>query len=349
MPRGVKSSEPKAADVSRRPEWLNSSSPSSGAAAEAEAVSEHDQPSTVATSRSVSPSHLCPSTVHPGLAALSAAAVSSQSSLLGLLLKHATEDLNAYTYERDYCNHQLRTEGNLTPQEARMLRLRVLDADHQIRRCKQKTELIHFEASTGINPSLVMGEKGAVQAFVSHQTPVVSPTLPEPIPINHPESEVAAVDDSGAPAAKRRRRAEWTNEDYNNFKLDDSGDNEDSGVQVTRLGFWKCRLCTTEKYLRAGPGRQPSGPCKWPLKDVAKMIAHFTEMHHEHTPRERCAELGAALDKNRGPFEYWLRRSHSMSAADNALIEECVSALRAGKLPALLRKLSRAAASFPEH
>jgi hypothetical protein len=32
------------------------------------------------------------------------------------------------------------------------------------------------------------------------------------------------------------------------------------------------------------------------------MITHFTEMHAEHTPAERCAELGAALVQNRAYF-----------------------------------------------
>ncbi|KAL1895826.1 hypothetical protein Cpir12675_003048 [Ceratocystis pirilliformis] len=314
----------------------HSSSPS----VEAEGTSEQDPASTIATSRTNSPIHNVP---HPGLIALSTAAANSQSSLLGLLLKHVNEDLNAYTYDRDYCNYQLHNEANLTPEEARALRLRVMDANHKIRKCQQKSELIHFEAQTGINPSLVLGEKGAVQAFVPSEAPVVSPTIPEPIPLEDPGAE-----SNIPPVTKRRRKSEWTNEDYNTFKVDESGDNDDSGAQVQRLGFWKCRLCTTQKYLRAGPGRQPSGPCKWPLKDVAKMIAHFTEMHHEHMPRERCIELGDALDKNRGPFEYWLRRSHSISTADGPLIEECVGVLRSGKLPPILRKLSRAAASFPE-
>ncbi|KAL5611990.1 hypothetical protein BROUX41_000447 [Berkeleyomyces rouxiae] len=313
---------------------------SSSPSAEAEGGSEQDPASTIATSRTNSP---VPHVPHPGLIALSTAAASSQSSLLGLLLKHVNEDLNAYTYDRDYCNYQLRNDANLTPEEARALRLRVMDANHQIRKCQQKNELIQFEAQTGINPSLVLGEKGAVQAFVPPMAPIISPSIPEPIPIVDPDANTNV-----APVSKRRRKSEWTNEDYNSFKVEESGDNEDSGAQVQRLGFWKCRLCTTQKYLRAGPGRQPSGPCKWPLKDVAKMIAHFTEMHHEHLPRERCSELGDALDKNRGPFEYWLRRSHSMSAADDALIQECVDVLRSGKLPPILRKLSRAAASFPE-
>lgn len=68
---------------------------------------------------------------------------------------------------------------------------------------------------------------------------------------------------------------------------------------LTRLGFWECRLCKSQKYMLAGAGRQPSAPGKWPLKDIAKMITHYTELHGEHNSFERCMELGAALNVNR--------------------------------------------------
>jgi hypothetical protein len=129
--------------------------------------------------------------------------------------------------------------------------------------------------------------------------------------------------------------------------MDDIEDTSNNGTAVQRLGFWKCRLCTSEKYLTAGPGKQPSAPCKWPLRDVAKMIAHFLELHTEHTPAERCVELGAALDKNRGPFEYWLGRSHSLDVGNGDIIGQCVASLQTGALPPVLRKLSRAASTFP--
>ena len=131
----------------------------------------------------------------------------------------------------------------------------------------------------------------------------------------------------------------------------DSDNDSDTGATVTvlqRLGHWRCRLCRAEKYLLAGSARVPAAPCKWPLKDVAKMIAHFTEMHAEHLPAERCAELGAALHRNRGPFEYWLRQSRSQDVgADGAVVRHCVDELLAGRLPDLLRRLSRAASGFP--
>ncbi len=85
------------------------------------------------------------------------------------------------------------------------------------------------------------------------------------------------------------------------FAADESGvfDIDNSNTELTRLGYWKCRLCESPKFLLAGSGRTPAAPCKWPLKDISKMITHFTEMHAEHSPAERCSELGSALAKNR--------------------------------------------------
>ncbi|KAK3400600.1 hypothetical protein B0T20DRAFT_390490 [Sordaria brevicollis] len=125
---------------------------------------------------------------------------------------------------------------------------------------------------------------------------------------------------------------------------------DEEGQQNTalqRLGYWKCRLCSAPKYLLAGTGRSPAAPCKWPLKDISKMITHFTEMHTEHTPAERCSELGYALAKNRGPFEYWLRRTRAQNVGDGEIIDEIISELINGVMPHTLRRLSRAAAGMP--
>ncbi|KAL0467871.1 hypothetical protein QR685DRAFT_574001 [Neurospora intermedia] len=116
---------------------------------------------------------------------------------------------------------------------------------------------------------------------------------------------------------------------------------------LQRLGYWKCRLCSAPKYLLAGTGRSPAAPCKWPLKDISKMITHFTEMHTEHSPAERCSELGYALAKNRGPFEYWLRRTRAQNVGDGEIIDETIETLINGVMPLTLRRLSRAAAGMP--
>ncbi|KAK1753030.1 hypothetical protein QBC47DRAFT_387577 [Echria macrotheca] len=123
----------------------------------------------------------------------------------------------------------------------------------------------------------------------------------------------------------------------------------DNVTALQRLGFWQCRLCETRKYLEAGAGRTPAAPCKWPLKDVSKMITHFTDMHLEHSAAERCVELGTALNRNRGPFEYWLRRTRQQNIGDGSCMDEAIGMLVEGQMPPLLRKLSRAAARMAEY
>lgn len=124
-------------------------------------------------------------------------------------------------------------------------------------------------------------------------------------------------------------------------------EDDDASLTVRRLGFWKCRLCVSEKYLYAGPDRLPNNPSKWPLKDMGKLMSHYFDLHTEHEPEERCVELGDALDDNRGPFEHWLRKSRAQKIPDRSIIDETISELQAGRVPKLLRDLCRAAAAFP--
>jgi hypothetical protein len=124
-------------------------------------------------------------------------------------------------------------------------------------------------------------------------------------------------------------------------------EDDDASMTVRRLGFWKCRLCVSEKYLYAGPDRLPNNPSKWPLKDMGKLMSHYFDLHTEHEPEERCVELGDALDDNRGPFEHWLRKSRAQKIPDRSIIDETISELQAGRVPKLLRDLCRAAAAFP--
>ncbi|KAI1339849.1 hypothetical protein F5Y15DRAFT_382310 [Xylariaceae sp. FL0016] len=114
-----------------------------------------------------------------------------------------------------------------------------------------------------------------------------------------------------------------------------------------RLGYWDCRLCTSTKYFEAGGSRTPSMPAKWPLKDMAKLLNHYLEMHTEHSPMERCQELGAALQLNRGPFEYWLTRTKGMPIETADKIDQYITSLEAGVLPNDLRVHHRAAKEFP--
>lgn len=119
-----------------------------------------------------------------------------------------------------------------------------------------------------------------------------------------------------------------------------------SAEAYTRLGRWMCTLCTSQKYLKAPPPKQPAEPSSWPLRDISKIVTHFTRMHTEQTDGERCQELGNALSKNLGPFKYWIRVTKKLQV-DDEQIQQALSELREGNLPDLLRRLSTAAAQFP--
>lgn len=112
------------------------------------------------------------------------------------------------------------------------------------------------------------------------------------------------IPDGSPPDANKRQRLTV----QLGVRLDDQGRiSDDTNVEdlqgpimdVERLGFWKCQLCNTPKYLLAGPGRSPAMPCKWPLRDISKMVTRFTAMHQEQDVADRLKELGAALELNR--------------------------------------------------
>jgi hypothetical protein len=131
------------------------------------------------------------------------------------------------------------------------------------------------------------------------------PSLPDPSDdeetekeTNHKAHDAASASASASAAAKRPKLTAPSPSDSDTV-MAGGGMDDEVNTTLQRLGFWKCRLCSAPKYLLAGSGRSPAAPCKWPLKDISKMITHFTEMHAEHTPAERCAELGAALSHNR--------------------------------------------------
>lgn len=107
-----------------------------------------------------------------------------------------------------------------------------------------------------------------------------------------------------------------------------------------------CTLCTSQKYLKHPPPKQPAEPSSWALRDISKIVTHFTRMHTEHTDVERCQELGNALGTNVGPFTYWIRVTKKTPVSDEE-VQQAITEMNEGKLPDLLRRLSAAAAKFP--
>ncbi|KAJ9148653.1 hypothetical protein NKR23_g5013 [Pleurostoma richardsiae] len=257
-----------------------------------------------------------------------------------ITIRQLTEDIGAYRYDLEFCKNEMAT-SSLTPQEMRTLQLRILDLGHQIRHCQHRIELLQAQTQMRKQSSSsgngIPTQISAVGPFMAKRTGGKTPLTPMP-------PKRSAEDANGIPAPSLKKTKRDNSSASPEF---DENIATETNMSLQRLGFWKCRLCTAPKYILAGEGRLPSAPCKWPLKDISKMITHFMEMHTEHEPAERCVELGSALEKNRGPFEYWLRRSRSQNIADYSVIDDAISELLGGHLPVLLRKLSRAAAGFP--
>ncbi|KUI59981.1 hypothetical protein VP1G_07197 [Cytospora mali] len=128
---------------------------------------------------------------------------------------------------------------------------------------------------------------------------------------------------------------------------DATGPTGPTGSRYQRLGHHMCQLCTSQKYLMQSTPKQPSEPSSWPLRDISKMVTHYTRMHGEHNRLERCMELGRALEDNRGPFRYWLQETKRVKVSLDE-VNEAITALHEGHLPDLLRRLSNAARGFPK-
>lgn len=118
------------------------------------------------------------------------------------------------------------------------------------------------------------------------------------------------------------------------------------GSAYQRLGHWMCTLCTSQKYLQHPAPKQPSEPSSWPLRDVSKIVTHYTRMHGEHNRMERCMELGTALQANLGPFRYWIQETKREKIPLEE-VREALATLQRGQLPDLLRRFSTAARAFP--
>ncbi|KAK4161890.1 hypothetical protein QBC43DRAFT_267782 [Cladorrhinum sp. PSN259] len=301
-----------------------------------------------------------------------------------ITLRQCEEDISAYKHDEAFCLAQLE-DPDLTPQETRTLQLRVLDLGHQQRFCRHRMETIQFQlrrnrptmslrpAYGGMGAPLIPASSAAPTNGVSGDGLRNKAHLDAKHPSSAPGVIVKRNGVNGTQSSNNKRSAESEEADGHHvqhgggetkkiktssspapadyeMQVDGGGggeDGEEINTVLQRLGFWKCRLCSAPKYLLAGSGRSPAAPCKWPLKDISKMITHFTEMHVEHSPSERCVELGSALAKNRGPFEYWLRRTRAQNIGDGTMLDDCISSLLQGEMPTLLRRHSRAAAGMP--
>ncbi|KAK7745716.1 hypothetical protein SLS62_009682 [Diatrype stigma] len=296
----------------------------------------------------------------------SSSSYESSADLNGITRRQMQEDISAYRYDIDYCRAMLAVPG-ITTQEIRSLHVRLLDCSHHVRHCQHRIELIDTQmrlglglhnGGGGLRGSGSGGPSQHYQQLLHGQQQQRSYGTPAPSALKRKRQRLAETPVPGAgPGADEEEGGAPTTAAATPNATAAEGDSIDvattngggggGSTSVQRLGFWKCRLCTAQKYLNAGPNRVPSEPGKWPLKDISKMLNHYLDMHTEHAPDERCRELGDALAQNLGPFEYWLTRTRLQEIKDVAVIDDYIETLQAGRLPEALRNLNRAAAAFP--
>lgn len=296
-------------------------------------------------------------------------------SIEALRLRQFEEDIEAYKIDLDFC-HGVLTNSNLSPAEERTWQLRVLDDSHRIRYCTHQVDVMRFEqrARTGLPPryalsgamqSRVQGIKRPVQEDIPGEagpsTKRVKPTGKPPA-----RTPTATPTPSVGPSGMPYRRGSKPPEASDTIHVADPDDEttagpskaasvhpaeesdpQTSGSRLQRLGYWDCRLCKSQKYTNTR-SRDPAEPCKWPLRDIYKMITHYLGKHTEHTRMERCVELGDALEENLGPFEHWLTVTKKQEIGDGSVVVDIVEKMKAGEVDELLRRLHKNAAEFPE-
>ncbi|KXJ90335.1 hypothetical protein Micbo1qcDRAFT_136549 [Microdochium bolleyi] len=276
------------------------------------------------------------------------------SDIQEITRRQLREDIMAYRYDLDLCRSLIATD--VTPQEARNLQLRTLDIGHQIRSAQHRIELIEAQQRRSHMSTLYRNGTNSTHRASDGRTgesPSNGPSSNKRQRLPTKRSHSAEDTENGReplaqlPVAMDTKRESLTPANGVHTHGSTTAEVSPGSNAVQRLGFWKCRLCVASKYLNAGPSRVPSEPSKWPLKDVSKMLNHFLDLHTEHTPAERCHELGAALALNRGPFEYWLTQTRKQDLEDLSVIDGYINTLQGGSLPEGLRRLNRAAGLFP--
>ncbi|KAI1822469.1 hypothetical protein F4861DRAFT_514444 [Xylaria intraflava] len=272
------------------------------------------------------------------------------SDLNSITRSQMNQDLLAYRYDLEFCQLQLTTQPDLSPQEIRTLQIRILDCGHNIRHCRHRIHLLDAQARLGIAPYSTGSFRASSSGVGGYRSGGTASSTGKNKRQRLSRNEVGEYDgmgnEDGVPDAGQ-------DVDANGNPITGTTDADTTASpgapthSLQRLGYWDCRLCRSRKYLEAGPNRVPSAPCKWPLKDISKMINHFLDLHTEHTPAERCSELGDALARNRGPFEYWLTRTKAQDIDNLSIIDEYIRMLQEGSLPDPMRGLLRAATMFP--
>jgi len=182
----------------------------------------------------------------------------AEAGLETITLRQLQEDITACRYDLDFCTEQL-SRDDLTPQETRTLQLRSLDLGHEIRRAQHRIEKLEAAARDARRPSLVHVADGG--GHYRTGTPLQSASGPGTGPAKRPASVSGGDPGNAAHVAPKRARVEG-DPSPGPGRLDDDDAAFPQVLALQRLGFWSCRLCTSDKYKLAGPDRQPAAPCK---------------------------------------------------------------------------------------
>ncbi|KAI1175252.1 hypothetical protein F4777DRAFT_579089 [Nemania sp. FL0916] len=293
------------------------------------------------------------------------------SDLNAITRSQMSQDLIAYRYDLEFCQTQLTSQPDLSGQEIRTLQIRILDCGHNIRHCRHRIQTLDAQArisssSTSYSLGTTSGSAnttggggttyrvgGTAASTGKHKRQRIRKSEGGEASIagnndNGHSETAAAIGGGGGGGGEAEAEADGADDSIVAASAHTTASPAAAPTNVLqRLGYWDCRLCRSRKYLEAGSNRVPSAPCKWPLKDISKMINHFLDLHTEHAPKERCHELGDALARNRGPFEYWLTRTKGQDIENVSLIDDYVRLLQDGSLPDIMRGLLRSATLFP--
>ncbi|KAI0475565.1 hypothetical protein GGR56DRAFT_519751 [Xylariaceae sp. FL0804] len=288
--------------------------------------------------------------------------------LAAITRRQLGEDIKAYRYDLGFCRDHLTGTPDLAPQETRTLQLRILDCGHRIRQARHRIETLDLQPSS-VAPSdyyqfypQQQQQRQATPMMGGKMTTTTAASAP-------PQHRRANKYYRATPSGTKRQRVSAAGAAAGSDDAGGAGAGVPSSTSppasgsitvaaaagpatggkagLQRLGHWDCHLCLSHKFHSAGPNRAPGAACKWPLKDVSKMLNHYLDMHTEHDPDERCRELGDALAMNRGPFEYWLTRTRQQELPNPGIVDDYIEVLQSGALPEALKSLNRAASNFP--
>lgn len=189
-----------------------------------------------------------------------AAALKYEDSDLNFITRsQMNQDLIAYRYDLEFCQTQLTTQPDLSPQEIRTLQIRILDCGHNIRHCKHRIEILDAQARLGLAPYSHTGpyRSGGTAAPVGkHKRQRIKKSENGEFDgtVNHNGDLTAAAGEADADADA---------DDSIVAAVTDADSTASPGAPTTsfqRLGYWDCRLCKSRKYLEAGSKRVPSAP-----------------------------------------------------------------------------------------